>query len=252
MDIDFNSLIAQVKDLQIPEILKFLTKNGVTLAVLKKSDDLIALIKNKQNEGKYGFIPNKKEGEILKKTKNRGLYKEFCELVTNKKHWDLIRTGYLISTLNKMGGEDAKKRIEEIKSIIVSNPNGAINIKICSIVTTGAITSIVDYLKTLKRKNYDQSYIDDVFNQIIYDWIKHTIFPKKEDTTEQIKQEILSKGTQKLSLIMIFSMDSAMQNTCYAVAEIVKDSLLKDYFYSSYNDEEGLHKVHVSTFTLID
>lgn len=249
---DISSLIDKAKDLSLPDALKFLVNNGVTHAVLKKSQELINFIKSKQNEGKYGFIPSKKEIEILKRTKDKELYKEFCELVSNKTYCDLIRTGYLISTLNRVEGDDARRRIEEIKDIIISNPNGAINIRICSIVTTGAITAVVDYLKVLKRRNYGQAYIDDTFNQIIYEWVKHTIFPKKEETQENIKMEIVSKGSQKIHLIMIFAMDSAIKNTCLAVADILKESLMNSYFHNSYNDEEGIHKVHVTTFTLLD
>jgi hypothetical protein len=250
MDISF--LIDKAKDLPLPDALNFFVKSGITLTILKKTKALMSFIRTKQNEGKYGFIPNKKEGEILKKTKEKELYKEFCELVSNKNYCDLIRTGYLISTLNRIAGEEAKKRINEIKDIIVSNPNGAINIRICSIVTTGAITAVIDYLKSLKRKNYNQTYIDDAFNQIIYEWLKHTIFTKKEDTQEKIKNEIVLKGEQKLQLIMIFAMDSARENTCLAVAEILKDSLMDSYFHNSHNDEEGIHKVHVTNFTLLD
>lgn len=249
---DFSSLIDKAKNFSLPDALRFLVNNGVTLEALKKSQELINFIKSKQNEGGYGFIPNKKEVEILKRTKGKELYKEFCGLVSNKTYCDLIRTGYLISTLNRIDGDEARKRIEEIKYIIVSNPNGVINLRICSIVTTGAITAIVDYLKILKRKNYVQSYIDDAFNQIVYEWVKYTIFPTREATQESIKTEIVSKGNQKLHLIMIFAMDSAIINTCLAVAEIRKDSLMNSYFHNSCNDEEGIHKVHVTTFTLLD
>lgn len=248
--VDINSILEIISVLDLKQITTFLAGKGIYDLSKEGFESIRKVIQDKVNTHKFGFTPKKDEHNVLIKIAQRQYYQEFRYLIGNHPHSDLIRVGYLISHLNKMGGIQNSKRVQEISDSIFHRPNGAISLKIVRIVTTGAIVPIADYLSELKKRNYDKTYLIDRFNEIIIEWNKYTIFVKSQDTKEQILEEIKIKMGQKQNLIMIFAYGSAKSIATQAVAEIYKDK--GDYFYESKNNIEGDKETHSSVFSLMD
>ncbi len=160
--------------------------------------------------------------------------------------------GYLISQLNRIGGELNRIRVAQIRESVSQRPNGGFLIRIVNLVTTGGIVPVVDYLSELRRKKYDQTYLSQEFDEIIYQWNRYAYFTNSEMTEETIFNTIRTKMESSQKLIMIFAYGSATNNTTKAVARILNDGNNRGYFYQSKNNMEGDKPTHSSTFTLIE
>ncbi len=246
------SIINAIKDLPLKEALGYLIVNKIFSFNQSGFESIKEIIREKVSSKKYGFVPNKDEGNFLVKASERQYYREFGRILPNHRYSDLIRTGYLVTHLNKLGGEANKQRAIEIKESVLHRPNGVISLRIVQLVTTGALVPVVDYLDELKKKNYDLEYLSNTFDEVINDWKKYACFIKSEMSETQINNLIMEKIEAKQKLIMLFSYGFAKKNTTRAVASILKNAACDEYFYESKNVNEGDLETHVSSFSLIE
>lgn len=236
----------------IKAALATLAINKVFNLTQKGYESIRKLIQDKASEKKYGFVPNKDENNFLIRVAEKSYFREFGNLLPKHRYSDLIRVGYLLSHLNKVGGEINRSRVNEIRELIFKRPNGSYLIKIVNLVTTGAIVPVVDHLNDLKKKNYDTDFITGVFDEIIREWEKYAYFVKAETKEKEIIPVILNKMQNKLRIIMIFSYGSAKIPATKAVAQILNGNKNEGYFYESNNSIEGEKEVHYSTFSLME
>ncbi len=246
---DLDSILKTIANFSLKETLTYLGSKGIFSVAKEGFSSIRKAIQEKVNSEKFGFTPDKEESNRLIKISQKEYYKEFERLLKKHPHSDLIRVGYLVSSLNKIGGNKNRVRVKEIRDSVYNRPNGAKSIRIVELVTTEAIVPVIDYLSELKKRNYDTPYITEAFNEIVNNWNSYTIFVKAEHDTEKIVEQIKFKIKSKQKLIMIFASGSAINSATKAVAEILKEK--DDYFYESKNNLEGDIEVHVSTFTLI-
>ena len=60
-------IIQKAIELTLPEFLKWLVASGILVKLSKPQlEKVYGIIRNKNNEGKYGFVPNKDEVYTLK------------------------------------------------------------------------------------------------------------------------------------------------------------------------------------------
>jgi hypothetical protein len=246
------ALIPVIQSLPIKEALVLLISKKIYDLSKKPYESIRKIIQEKASLKKYGFIPNKEEGDFLKRVPEKVYFNEFSSLIPKHEYSDLVRTGYLLANLNRKGGIINRNRITDIKGSVCQRPNGAYLIKVINLVTTGAIVPVVDYLCELKRKGYDESYLKNSFDEILIDWKKHAFFVKAEYEVSEIKEAIKSRIKNQQKLIMVFSYGSAKNNTTLAVAELLNTGQKEGYLYESKNSKEGEKDVHVSTFVLLD
>jgi hypothetical protein len=249
---DINAIILQIQSLPLKEALAFLAANKIYNLSGKSYSHLKKIITTKASKKKYGFVPNKNESTYLGRVRERVYYNEFIRLLPKHRYSDLIRTGYLISHLNKTGGRTNRTRVKNIRESICLMPNGAHNIKIVNLVTTGAIVPLMNYLDRLKKQNYDNDYILNYFDEFIINWKKITYFVQNKEKILSIYNQIKQKIKTQERIIMIFSYGSAKTNTTKAVAKILNEGSHEGYLYDSKNVTEGDKEVHASTFSLID
>ena len=247
-----DQILLAIKDLQLPEALAYLAANKILNLTKKGFESVRKAIQKKTAKKKVGFVPNKDENTFLKRVAEREYFREFGSILPNHKYSDFIRVGYLIAHLNKLGGQNNRQRVIEIRSSICQRPNGVFLIKIVNLVTTGAVVPVIDYLSELKKQKYDSEHIADIFNEIMLDWKKYAYFVKATTKMKEIITIIKRKVANDQRLIMIFSYGSAKDQTTKAVAQILKDKITEAYFYESKNNKEGDKEVHSSTFTLIE
>ena len=241
------NIINAIADLPLKEALKFLKAKNIVDLGKTGYEKIREIIRTKNSEKKFGFVPNKDEANFLTTVSKKPHYTEFNSLIPNSKYSDFIRIGYLVRSLNKKGNHH---RYPEISEYVAGQPNGAHLIKVVNLVTTDTIVPVLDYLLSLKRKNYDSAYIKSAFDSILNDWMKISYFVRAEFSEDQIYREVKTKLSNKQKIIMVFSYGSANENTTRAIAKVQNEGLAEDYSYSSKNDKEGEKKVHSSTFTL--
>ncbi len=196
-----DEILVKIKDLPIKDILNFLAANKILNLGVKGYEKIRDLTQAKASEKKFGFVPNKDEGNILLRISERGYYAEFSKLLPQHQYSDFIRVGYLISQLNRIGGEPNRIRVNQIREGVSQRPNGGFLIRIVNLVTTGGIVPVVDYLSELKRKKYDQNYLAQEFDEIIHEWSKYAYFTTSAMGEEIIFNTIRTKmeNSQKLS-----------------------------------------------------
>lgn len=250
---EIGSLIELISNLPLKAALAALAANKIYDLSAKGYESLRKVIHDKVSEKKFGFAPNKEELNILNKIAEKEYFKEFGVILPNHPYSDFIRVGYLISYLNKIGGESNRIRVEQIRSSVALRPNGHNLIKIVNLVSTGAIVPVVDYLFDLKKKKYELVYIMGAFDEIILEWKQYTYFVQVDTPVQKIIDEIKSRIVHNRKLIMCFSYGHATGNCILAVAQLLKDTASDGkYFYESKNSTEGDKEVHCSTFKLID
>lgn len=153
--------------------------------------------------------------------------------------------------MNKIGGENNRKRIEEIRSHVGGVSNGKNLLKAIKIVTTGAIVPVVDYLGELKKEGFDEDYMTHEFDEILNNFGKYSIFVKATESEHEVFNKIEEKMLIQQKLIMVFSYGSAKINTTKAVAKLLKNKIYEPYFYESKNNKEGEKDTHSSTFRIL-
>lgn len=246
-------ILRTIQSLPLKEALEFLFAQKIYDLGAKGYESIRRTIQQKNSEKKFGFVPNKDESNFLARVpEERKYFTEFAQVLPKHKYSDLIRVGYLIAHLNKIGGEANRTRVRDLRDSISHKPNGSVLIKIVSLVTTGAIVPVVEYLAELKRKNYDTDHLTDVFDEIILEWEQYTYFVRAETTVAQIVQHVKQKIQTKQKLVMVFSYGSAKGPTTQAIAQLLKEGTTEGYFYDSKNNTEGEKEVHSSTFSFID
>ncbi len=244
-------ILSKIKDLPLKDALNLIAAYKIFSVSVKGYEKIRDWIHAKFSEKKWGFVPNEDEDNVLLRISERDYYAEFSKLLPHHQYSDFIRVGYLIAQLNRMGGEHNRTRVRQIRESVSQRPNGGFLIRIVNIVTTGGIVPVVDYLRELKSKKYDQNYISQEFDEIISEWNKYAYFTNSEMGEEEIFKTIKTKMDNSQKLIMIFAFGSATNNTMRAVARILNDGFNKGYFYQSKNNIEGDMPTHTSTFTLI-
>ncbi len=249
---EIKQIVSTIRDLPLDAGLKFLAFKGLLDLGKQGYESIRSIVREKVSKRNFGFVPNATEDNYLGKVADKAYYREFHSVLPKHRYSDLIRVGYLISFLNKAGGNKHRQRVDEIREQIKNTPNGRHSIKIINLVTTGGIVPVVDYLGELKRNNYDEDYRNNVFDEIISDWKKYSIFVEAETKEEDIMKLIEFAMLDKQKLIMVFARGSAKECTTKAIAEMLKKPISNGYHYDSKNNTEGEKEVHSSTFSLMD
>src|SRR3989344_5657802 len=165
-----DQILNAINNLPLKDALTFLAANKIFDLGKSGYEKIARVIKEKTNEGKYGFVPSKKEASFLQGTVKKGYFHQFNQILPKNKYSDYVRVGYLIANLNSQGGETNRAKVKAIKASVVSRPNGFHLLKVVNLVTTGAIVPIVDYLQELKNKGYTADYISNAFEEILNEW----------------------------------------------------------------------------------
>ena len=94
MNAEISQIISEIIDLPLKEALAYLTTHKITNYLSKGYDQVKKIIKDKHNEGKYAFVPNKDEVLFLEQAEKNPDYQQIRILVPKYKYIDLIRKGY--------------------------------------------------------------------------------------------------------------------------------------------------------------
>jgi hypothetical protein len=248
-------ILQKAIELSLPDFLKWLVASGVIAKLTKDQlEKVYTVIRNKHNEGRYGFVPDKEEAYTLKKLSDKSVYKDFKQLL--KGHWgvDVVRTGLYINILEHKGGEAEK--IKNIKNQIFKNKKIS-GLRLIEMVTEGVIRAVLDHLKNLNKYNYSREDIQSEFESLLSEWKEITIFVKNEDSIEGILKQAKEKIDKKEETFFILAKGNAITTACSVIVQLQKDKYLieKGYVWFSETDPDTTPAsyycgIHSSTFLL--
>jgi len=184
-------ILNQIKDLPLKETLVYLVSQGILDFSKIGYSKIKKVVQDKQNEGKYAFVPNSDEAIFLQKSSNNPGYNEISLLVPRYKYLNLIRTGFLLKDYNIKIEKDINKdqnklRVSEIKKQIISRPGGGTLLKIVKFPSTEFFSVVLAYLYKLKINNYPEEHLEEEFNDLINAWKESSKFVKNEDNEEDV------------------------------------------------------------------
>ena len=255
MTMVIEQIIQKAIELSLPDFLKWIIVSKIISKVGEKNiSKVYDLIRNKYNEKKYAFFPNKEEAYTLKKLSNKSLYKDFRRVLQG--HWgiDVVRTGIYILHL-----EHKKKpeKIKDIKEQVFRNKK-LIGLRLLAMIQAGILRPVLDYLINLKDKNnYCKDDLFSEFDNILNDWKRMSIFIQNEDSLSDIIKKTKELIDNKEETIFILAKGNAMENAFNLMVQLQKDKYLieKGYVWFANTDNETepptFHcSIHSSTYLM--
>jgi hypothetical protein len=186
-----DNIISATQDLPLKEALTYLTTQGITSYVNKGYEKIKQIIIDKQNEGKYAFVPNKEEVLFLEQAEKNPDYQQILILVPNYKYIDLIRTGLLLREYNrrineKIDSEKNRQQISRIKLDIINRPGGGRLLKIAKLPASNFFSIILSYLYQLKIHSYPENQLEEEFNELVEEWERCSKYVDNENSLEEV------------------------------------------------------------------
>jgi len=209
---DIEQILIIIKDLSLKDALIYLVSLGIVDFSKVGYQKIKILIQNKQNEGRYAFVPNSDEAIYLQKSFNNPCYKEISLLVPSYKYLGLIRTGFLLKDYNNkiesnIDKDKNKIRVLEIKRQILCRPGGFTLLKIAKFPSTEFFSLVLSYLHKLKINNYPEEHLEAEFNDLINSWQNSSKFVRSEDSLDNIIEfcrDKIEKGFNRFFLLGLY------------------------------------------------
>jgi hypothetical protein len=186
-----DDVVSVISNIPLKDALIYLTANGISNYLTKGYDKIKKVIVDKQNEGKYAFVPNKEEVLFLEQAEKSPNYQQILILVPNYKYIDLIRTGLLLKEYNRkidagVDSEQNRQQISRIKLDIIRRPGGGRLLKIVKLPSSNFFPIILSYLYELKIHGYPESQLEEEFNELVEEWERCSKFVDNENSLEEV------------------------------------------------------------------
>ncbi len=240
-------ILRAIADLSLRSALLYLVGHKIHDFSRAGYERIKKAIQDKQNEGKYAFVPNKKEAIKLLELKDEPHYRGMLLLIPNYQYIDLIRTGLLINRYQKMKNPKSGARIRDIKNHISNRPNGAYLLKIVRFPTTPFFSVIVNYLYELKIQGYSDSFLVEAFNESVEAWESSSKFVESFDKTVDVIKFIKEQINKNKRVFFILGMKTAGKKVQTAIEEL-KDFLREKGYAKKITISEP-KKVEVMVYT---
>lgn len=234
-------IIEAIKELTIKGALSYLVAHGVIDFSKEGYVKVKKIIQDKQNEGKYAFVPNKEEANRLLGFQNEPTFRQVLMLVPNYRYVDIIRTGMLIDHYHKNDNPDNRKRVGNIKLQITRRPNGRKLLKIANLPTTPFFSVILQYLHKLKLQGYSASFLEETLEAIVQDWQKNAMLVQSEDTKENVIDFCKRQMKQKSEIFFVLGMRSASAIAEDAIIDLNNELQKNNYTYKLSKSMVGNH-----------
>lgn len=228
-------LIQQISSMGIKDLASLILSGKVTVDAV---DYIRKKIREKLDEGKYGFVPNAEEANALYDVNRKDVYLRLKECLGG--HWslDLLRVGIYISKLKDEGKRETVRKIKDR----VHEKYGRRGIKILNMGATSVIDSVALYLSDKKmRENLNPIDLALEFDKIIEGWEEVAIFIKRDEDVSQIYNRIFIY-LEKYPLFFVFAYGTAVMKASKAIAKLNNEKTIRDkkyYVYPNF-DQAGL------------
>lgn len=239
------------KNLPIKETLTYLSIKGVCDYSKEGFDKIKKIIQDKYNEGKYAFVPDKEQANLLKNFSSNPVYSEISRLIPGYKYIDLIRTGLLLKRYNDNLSQINHQKIIEIKSKLKGRPNGWKLLKIANLVNTPQFGIILQHLQVLKLNGYSEKNLEEKFDEMVTDWENSSKLVEKEEGEDDIKKFCEKQISQDKNQFFILGMKSAATIVEKTINDLISEKYFKNNKYNhrikKTGEEENL-KIEVTLY----
>src|SRR3989344_4003734 len=186
-----DKIIEIISNLPLKDALTYLGAQGITNYLTQGYERIKKVIADKQNEGKYAFVPNKEEVLFLEEATKNPDYRQILILVPKYKYIDLIRTGLLLREYNRridsnIDAEKNKTHIARIKLDILKRPGGGRLLKIVKLPQSQFFSTILSYLYELKIHSYPENQIEEEFNELVDEWEQCVLYVDEKHQLEEV------------------------------------------------------------------
>jgi hypothetical protein len=217
-----------IKDLSLKDALVYLVSKGVLDFSKLSYQKIKKVIKDKQNEGRYAFVPDVEEAIYLQKSASNPNYRELFLLVPKYKYMGLIRTGFLLKEYNdkisnNIDVDKNKQRVSEIKMQILSRPGGSSLLKITKFPSTEFFSVVLSYLHKLKVNNYPDEHLEDEFNDLVNSWQSSSKFVKAGDKNEVVITFCRDKMEKEFNRFFLLGLYDNIETIEKSIKEIERE-----------------------------
>lgn len=231
-----DTLINELSSKSLQELLSYiglgkLTGEGLIFARKK--------VKELWEKMEYGFTPQPELASELQRISNSEAYKRIRECIGHHKFLGLIKLGLRIEELSDEGKAEL---ISKIKNNVYQK-HGIEGARILTMGSTGILIGIIQYLSFVKiENNYDQSQMADLFNKILLNWQKITIFHQSDKGEMKLETKILSYMNDQYDLFFVFSIGTASKQAAKVIASLNKTGTIgkKGYMFNLYSRKEDM------------
>lgn len=227
-----DQVITLIESLPLKEALAVLVANQIGDYSKEGYYKVKEIIIRKQNEGRYAFVPNKDEANMLNRLSSNPEYGQIVLLIPKYKYIDVIRTGLLIKELNSKEDPLVSKRVKDIKVQVMRRPNGQKLLKIANLTATPFFSIILQHMYNLKLKSYSTEDLEEKFEEMVDDWLNSSLLLKSDQKVEIIREFCEKQIKNEKHQFFILGMKT--------VADTVEDEinqLIKERFFdqNGYN-----------------
>lgn len=239
-----NNILENIKFLPLKEALTYLVTHGIVDFSNQSYHKIKKVIQDKQNEGKYAFVPNADEAIRLQKSSLNPSYKEISSIVPRYKHLGLIRTGFLLKQYNEkirknIDVDKNKSRVSDIKRQILSRPGGGYLLKIVKFPETEFFSLVLSYLHKLKMHNYPEEHLEEEFMDLVNSWQKSSKFVKNTDNKKTIIDFCKDKIHQEYNRFFLLGLYKNIAKLIEESIDEIKEEFEKNQYEVMINKKES-------------
>jgi hypothetical protein len=234
-------IINAIKDLPLKDALIYLVLAGVERLSEKGYEKLKKILQDKANEGRYAFVPDKEEANLLLRFRDNPIYRQIMILVPKYRHIDIIRTGLLIDYYHKHDIPENRRRVTTIKYEIKIKPNGEKLLKLANFPTTPFFSIVLEYLYDQKKDGFTTEMLEEKFSEIIDTWEKTSKLVESRDKIKDVISFCKKHMKKKTVLFFLLGMKTASVIVEDAINEMERQNLFgkNKYTYKLTKFEEG-------------
>lgn len=230
-------VITELLSKPLPELLNWITLGKLTGDALEWARKRVKELWEKKE---YGFTLNPELASDLQRISKSEAYKRIKECIGNSNLLGLVKLGLRIEELSDEGKVSL---IANIKNDVYKK-YGVEGVRILTMGSTGLLMGIIQYLSSIKiENNYSQTYMTDLFNRTLDNWMNITIFHKTEQGQKALEQKILAYMNGHHELFFVFSIGTASEQATKVIATLNNNGTIrkKGYMFNLYSRKEDLY-----------
>lgn len=229
-------IVSELINKPLPELLSLITLGRLTGDTLIWAKKRVMELWEKRE---YGFTPKPELATELQRISNSEAYKRVKDCIGNNRFLGLIKLGLRIEELSEEG---KIALIADIKNDVYEK-HGVEGVRILTMGGTGVLFGIIQYLSTVKiENNYSQAYVAELFEKIIADWMKITIFHKSGHGQIALESKIIAYMNAHYEVFFVFSIGTASDQATKVIANLKNNGTIrkKGYMFHLYSRKEDL------------
>lgn len=214
-----------VTDKSIPELLRLIAEGKLVGDALNWAKKRIAELWAKKE---YGFTLEPEVASELQRISKSEAYKRMKDCIGKHRFLSLVKLGLRIAELSEEGKVET---IAKIKDKVYANYELE-GIRVLDMGSTGVLEDVVLHLSSIKiKKNYSQTHMAKMFEKILDDWTKMTIFHRTDHGPKNLEEKIVHFMNSQLELFFVFAIGGAGDQAKRVVATLNNNKSIRNMGY---------------------